>query len=62
MPKKLKWSWKEEVTPEVFLKRIADEYCAVMESVMDMDGDMYMSDYRKLLNVYYQLKKVEEND
>ena len=62
------WSYLEEVTLEDFIKKVTPLVSNPVQNLMDMDGDMYLSDYRdlqeasnRLLNLLKQLER-KEND
>jgi hypothetical protein len=58
------WSYLEEVTLEDFIKKVTPLVSNPVQNLMDMDGDMYLSDYRdlqeasnRLLNLLKQLER-----
>lgn len=62
------WSYLEEVTLEDFIKKVTPLVSNPVQNLMEMDGDMYLSDYRdlqeasnRLLNLLKQLER-KEND
>ena len=63
------WSYLEEVTLEDFIKKVTPLVSNPVQNLMEMEGDMYLSDYRdlqeaanRLLNLLKQLEKEEAND
>jgi hypothetical protein len=61
------WSYSEQVTLEGFIKKVAPLVNDPVQSLMEMDGDMYLSDYRdlqeasnRLVNLLRQLEKENE--
>ena len=63
------WSYSEEVTLEDFIKKVTPLVSNPVQNLMEMEGDMYLSDYRdlqeaanRLLNLLKQLEKEEAND
>ena len=61
------WSYLEEVTLEDFIKKVTPLVSNPVQNLMDMDGDMYLSDYRdlqeasnRLLNLLKQLEREAE--
>jgi hypothetical protein len=62
------WSYLEEVTLEDFIKKVTPLVSNPVQNLMEMEGDMYLSDYRdlqeasnRLLNLLKQLER-EAND
>ena len=62
------WSYSEEVTLEDFIKKVTPLVSNPVQNLMEMEGDMYLSDYRdlqeasnRLLNLLKQLER-KEND
>ena len=58
------WSYLEEVTLENFIKKVTPLISNPVQNLMEMDGDMYLSDYRdlqeasnRLVNLLRQLEK-----
>tara|TARA_R110000765_G_scaffold10311_1_gene32074 strand:- start:864 stop:1076 length:213 start_codon:yes stop_codon:yes gene_type:complete len=58
------WSYLEEVTLEDFIKKVTPLVSNPVQNLMEMDGDMYLSDYRdlqeasnRLLNLLKQLER-----
>ena len=59
----VKWSHNEEITAEEFIKRIQPMVCDPVSTLMECDGDMWMSDYSKLVTAFWRLTNaVEEMD
>ena len=63
------WSYSEQVTLEDFIKKVTPLVSNPVQNLMEMEGDMYLSDYRdlqeaanRLLNLLKQLEKEEAND
>ena len=63
------WSYLEEVTLKDFIKKVTPLVSNPVQNLMEMEGDMYLSDYRdlqeaanRLLNLLKQLEKEEAND
>ena len=54
----------EYLTPAEFLVRINDLISQPLDNIAEMDGDMYMSDYRKLTDakwhLYHAMKDLEQ--
>lgn len=48
--KPYRWSWEEYLSGEEFLERIWPELDDARRSMQEMNGDMFMSDYRKLMD------------
>ena len=58
------WSYLEEVTLEDFIKKVTPLVSNPVQSLMEMEGDMYLSDYRdlqeasnRLLNLLKQFER-----
>ena len=58
------WNGNEYLTPVEFIIRINDLISQPLDNIAEMDGDMYMSDYRKLTDakwhLYHAMKDLEE--
>lgn len=52
----IKWSHNEEITAEEFIKRLKPMVCDPVSTLMECDGDMWMSDYNKLVSAFWHLK------
>jgi hypothetical protein len=62
------WSYLEEVTLEDFIKKVTPLVSNPVQNLMEMEGDMYLSDYRdlqeasnRLLNLLKQLEREANN-
>ena len=55
MSELIKWSHDEEITAEEFIKRIQPMVCEPVSTLMECDGDMWMSDYSKLVSAFWRL-------
>ena len=58
------WSYLEEVTLENFIKKVTPLVSNPVQNLMEMEGDMYLSDYRdlqeasnRLLNLLKQFER-----
>ena len=58
------WSYLEEVTLKDFIKKVTPLVSNPVQNLMEMEGDMYLSDYRdlqeasnRLLNLLKQLER-----
>ena len=49
------WSYLEEVTLEDFIKKVTPLVSNPVQNLMEMEGDMYLSDYRDLLEASNRL-------
>jgi hypothetical protein len=49
--KTYRWSYNEQISAEEFIERIAPVIADIASSLHDMEGDIYLSDYRKLLEI-----------
>jgi hypothetical protein len=61
------WSYSEQVTLEDFIKKLTPLVKDPVQSLMELEGDMYLSDYRdlqeasnRLVNLLRQLEKENE--
>ena len=61
------WSYLEKVTLKEFIKKLTPLVTNPVQNLIDMDGDMYLSDYRdlleasnRLLSLLEQLKQLEQ--
>ena len=51
------WSWDEDkIDPIEFIRRISPMICEPIGQARDCDGDMYMSEFRKIVDASYHLK------
>lgn len=57
----IKWSHDEEITAEEFIKRLKPMVCGPVSTLMECDGDMWMSDYSKLVSAFWHLKNAVDN-
>lgn len=60
------WTYNENITAEEFILRLAPLVCEAISNFREMDGDMYISDYRnlceaadRLSNAVAELRKEE---
>lgn len=62
----LNWEYDVEVTPEEFIMRLKPLVCGPVSTMLECDGDMWMSDYYKLSSAFLKInnavKKMEEED
>ena len=57
----IKWSYDEEITAEEFIRRIQPIVCDPVSTLMECDGDMWLSDYSKLVSAFWRLKNAVDN-
>jgi hypothetical protein len=62
----IRWTYEENVTAEEFIARLAPLVCEATSNLREMDGDMFVSDYRnlceaagRLSNAVAELRKEE---
>jgi len=62
----IRWTYEENVTAEEFIARLAPLVCEAISNLREMDGDMFVSDYRnlceaadRLSNAVAELRKEE---
>tara|TARA_R100000995_G_scaffold32427_1_gene14594 strand:- start:744 stop:947 length:204 start_codon:yes stop_codon:yes gene_type:complete len=60
MAKLIQWAHDEQITAEEFIKRIQPMVCDPIEVMMECDGDMWMSDYSKLVSAFWRLKNATD--
>jgi len=58
--KLIKWNYQEMITPAEFIKRIAPLIIGPVCTMYESDGDMWMSDYRKLSEAHERLLNAVE--
>lgn len=62
----LNWEYDVEVTPEEFIMRLKPLVQGPVSNLMECDGDMWMSDYAKLVSAFWKInsavKQMEEED
>ena len=51
----LPWAHREEINAEEFIRRVADMALEPLNSMENMEGDMYMSDFRELVTLKWKL-------
>jgi hypothetical protein len=51
----LSWNYDEEISMEEFIRRIAKLVCEPVRTLQELDGDMYLSDYRDLNTAFWRL-------
>ena len=56
----VQWTYNEDVTDEEFLARFADKFIPIMNCMQDCEGDLMMSDYRELLDLFWKMKRYQE--
>jgi len=56
----IRWSWNEYVTYPEFIKRLEPLVCGPIHNLNEMEGDMYLSDYRKLQSAFWKLHNAVE--
>jgi|TARA_R110002167_G_scaffold25887_3_gene89333 hypothetical protein len=64
----LNWEYNVEITPEEFIMRLKPLVCNPVSTLMEHDGDMWLSDYSQLVDAFWKLnnavqkiQKEEEN-
>ena len=50
-----KWSYSEQVTLEGFIKKVTPLVSNPVQSLTELEGDMYLSDYRDLIEASTRL-------
>jgi len=51
----LNWEYNVWVTPEEFIMRLKPLVCDPVSNLMEFDGDMWMSDYSKLMDAFWKI-------
>lgn len=54
----VRWTWDEEVTIEEFIRRTERTLRSVSNTLWDLDGDMYLSDFRDLRTVSQRMSNL----
>tara|TARA_Y100001951_G_scaffold66970_1_gene53969 strand:- start:96 stop:296 length:201 start_codon:yes stop_codon:yes gene_type:complete len=66
MAKKYQWKYNEKITIEEYVKRIHELTEEPINNLREMEGDMYLSDFRNLSNAQYRIdhlvKAINEDD
>ena len=52
------WNYQESVTLEEYIRRLAPLVKGPVESLGDMEGDMMLSDLRKLNDAYWKINNL----
>lgn len=60
MSQLIQWAHDEQITAEEFIKRIEPMVCEPVSTLMECDGDMWMSDYQKLVSAFWRIKNAVE--
>lgn len=50
-----KWSYSEQVTLEGFIKKVTPLVSNPVQNLTELEGDMYLSDYRDLIEASTRL-------
>ena len=62
----LNWEYNVQITPEEFIMRLKPLVCGPVSTLMEYEGDMWVSDYARLVDAYWKLenaaKKLEKED
>lgn len=62
-PRKLyKWSYNVEVDGDEFIKRLTPMIIEPVRQMMECDGDMFMSEYQKLVGAFWQLHNNKDKE
>jgi hypothetical protein len=51
----LNWEYNVEITPEEFIMRLKPLVCDPVSNLMEFDGDMWLSDYSKLVDAFWKI-------
>ena len=51
----LNWEYNVQVTPEEFIMLLKPLVCDPVNNLMECDGDMWMSDYSKLVDAFWKI-------
>ncbi|MEK9917996.1 MAG: hypothetical protein VW496_01260 [Pelagibacteraceae bacterium] len=54
--RRVRWEYNEDVTPIEFIRRIKSLVCEPVETLQEWNGDMWMSDYRKLSKAAFHIE------
>jgi hypothetical protein len=53
------WDFQTRLPPKEFLERITPMILDPIDNMVEMEGDMYMSDYRKFMTVSWKLRNMD---
>ena len=56
----VRWSYNESVTAKEFIKRLIPLVCNPVRNLNELEGDMYLSDYRDLQAAFWKLHNAFE--
>tara|TARA_R100000781_G_scaffold93528_1_gene58104 strand:+ start:937 stop:1164 length:228 start_codon:yes stop_codon:yes gene_type:complete len=51
----IQWSYDKYLTPQEFIVQLYELINDPLDNLMQMDGDMYLSDYRKLMDAKWRM-------
>ena len=52
----------KELNDAEFLAEAGEIFCEVMQTVNDLNGDMFMSDYHKLMSLYWAFQNHKDEE
>ena len=55
------WKYNEEITADEFIRRLIPLVCEPVHTMWELEGDMFMSDFRKLSEASDKLSQVKRN-
>ena len=58
----VRWSYDESVTAKEFIKRLTPLVCNPVRNLNELEGDMYLSDYRDLQTAFCKLRDAFEKE
>ena len=55
------WKYDEEITADEFIRRLIPLVCGPVNTMWELEGDMFMSDFRSLSEASQKLEQVKRN-
>ena len=55
------WDYNSKVSAEEFIIRFANKFSPIIQSMQENDGDLFVSDYQKLVSLGWKIKEVSSH-
>jgi len=55
------WDYHSKVSAEQFIVRFANEFSPIIQSMKENEGDLFVSEYQKLLELGWKIKEVSSD-
>jgi len=55
------WDYNSKVSAEQFIIRFANEFFPIIKSMQENDGDLFVSDYQKLVSLGWKIREVSSH-